>query len=544
MRGSFFVFFEKIHTIIALLVLIWYNDGVNMEDRKEFIMKRLFVMIGIAVLILTIASCGGEAATTTARPDTTAPVTTTDTTVPVITTDTTVPVTTTDTTETPVTTAVSIEIEPQNISFSMHHSEFMDTIFDDDGRVIKRDLYHPHTMQKTKENYSYSYDENGKLTSLVIRDIYGDKTVYTFSLSEDGKTATANATDSKDKPYVYCVYFDDSGKIVAEEKETGGANSFYFGYDSQGRLVEERLFEVNYEVTYRFTYRNDTLKITCGAFRTEGLVVTYNNVGLPISLEGEYQTTALHGTFYSYFTYNKKGLCTVARYFKSYEENICEYTYDEEDRLIKSVNRNRDTGYKEELYYTYDAVGNLLKEERKSYDENASLTKWTATEYTYDAKNQTTEKLYITYNEDGSVHYTTGYEYVYDDNGNCIEETENHAGGKRVQSFSYVEDERFLVEEKWYAGDALYSKTIWFLNGKITEKSEGYRYSLEDGSLLSKNEEEYTYGENGVIVQTDYKEYGTDEKLLRREVTEYKNGKSVKITHYDANGNVTKVEEL
>ena len=522
-------------------------------------MKKLLVLICLVIVVLTLVACGGKTATTapvTTAAATTAPVTTAAATTapmthePVTTTDnslitdtpqTTSIVTTAETTA-PVTTEEAVEIEPQVVSFCMQYSAFMNTAYDDNGRVVLRDFYHPHTMEKTGEYHFYSYDEDGKLVSLVIRDIYGNQIEHSFTLSEDGKTATANAFDENyNQSYVYSVYFDDGGKIVAEEKQTGGPNSYRFEYNETGRIASEILIEIDYEVVYRFNYRNNRAEISCLNFTDEGLVVTYNNVGQPISLEGVYKSSTLRGEFYSYFTY-RKNLCVSARYFLRFEENVCDFTYDENDRLIKKVNLNKDTGYRGEWAYCYDAAGNRLKEEYKYFDENGSLNKWNVTEYTYDAKNRNTKKEYITYTPDGKVFYFSYEEYVYDDDGRLIEKTV-FAAEKRVYKYTYFEDERYQVEESVYAPD-LYYRWVAIMNGKNTEKATEYYYSLESGDVISKNEFEYTYDESGTLVQRDYKEFAADGKLLSREVTEYKNGKRAKITYYDANGDVIEVKEF
>ena len=203
--------------------------------------------------------------------------------------------------------------------------------------------------------------------------------------------------------------------------------------------------------------------------------------------------------------------------------------------LTVGVEGAEDTTYIKDGVYTYDSVGNLMKQ-AVTYNETLL-----AYDYTYDQSNRLIKAEYsidgvvcavndYVYDENGwlvresyAEDGVTVYDYVnsYDANGNQIRCEYNAPEGDYVYIYTY-NNEGYLVNERgeapgglWYTIDSTYT------DGKITQ--EVYNNN-ENESYIT----DHTYDNAGNCI---------------REVTNFSDGTSeIFVQEFDANGNLTKEE--
>ena len=179
----------------------------------------------------------------------------------------------------------------------------------------------------------------------------------------------------------YCyIYVGNAGGFSIPTYVQGGAVTTVaeYTYDAVGNLVSE-------------TKNNGT-----------STLYTYNNAGLPQTMQNKRGDTVLSGYTYSYFLDGNIKSITEA------DGKTTNYTYDKLGRVTKEEKIDNGTTFV--IQYTYDSRGN-----RASKTENGIRTT-----YTYDLGNRLTAE-----SSTGKV-----VTYSYDDNGNrCITYVNNNFAG-------------------------------------------------------------------------------------------------------------------
>lgn len=184
------------------------------------------------------------------------------------------------------------------------------------------------------------------------------------------ETRTVNIFDESDNMLISALY--DS------EKNEPPTHRTIYTYDTDGKLIEEDFYA-----------SNNLLHHT---------VYEYDENGTLISDTSYYDNT----TNKTEYTYDGKGrLSAEITYKNEHESWSCEYEYDRQDKLIS---RSESSGAC--YYYKYDLNGNII-EERSKYGGMV-------TEYTYDEENRMIKRRY--YSEDNSreVDDSTFYKYEYE----------------------------------------------------------------------------------------------------------------------------------
>lgn len=200
---------------------------------------------------------------------------------------------------------------------------------------------------------------------------------------------------------------------------------------------------------------------------------------------------------------------------------LTEYFYDENDNLIKEYSFHYDNtnklifdengkltkdneGFMSEHHYTYDANGNMTKNENIY---NNSFGMKSVSEYSYDSNGNKIKHVEINSEGKKIVH-----EYGYDSNGNCIKEIFNHPSMEPV-IYEYVYDSNGNCIEEFINGESSYKRTFdengnllkcYDNKGKVIEE---HIYDDEGNCIKSISDifdlsiREYTYDKNGNIIK-------------------------------------------
>lgn len=182
---------------------------------------------------------------------------------------------------------------------------------------------------------------------------------------------TVNIFDENDNMLISALY--DS------EKNEPPTHRTIYTYDTDSKLIEEDFYA-----------SNNLLHHT---------VYEYDENDILISDTSYYNNT----TNKTEYTYDSKGrLSAEITYENGHELQSCEYEYDRQDKLIS---KSESSGACD--YYKYDLNGNII-EERSKYGGMV-------TEYTYDEENRMIKRRY--YSEDNSfeVDDLTFYKYEYEE---------------------------------------------------------------------------------------------------------------------------------
>ncbi len=236
-----------------------------------------------------------------------------------------------------------------------------------------------HVNKQSEEEVS----ESGIVTEAVsetvseITDIeIPENAVYKQTVTEYSffgvETRTVNIFDESDNMLISALY--DS------EKNEPPTHRTIYTYGTDDRLTEEDFYAGN-NLLYCTVYE-------------------YDENGIMISDTKYYHDNKTVKTEY---TYDGKGrLSAEITYKNEHESWSCEYKYDRHDKLIS---RSESSGACD--YYKYDLNGNII-EERSKYGGMV-------TEYTYDEENRMIKRRY--YSEDNSheVDDSTFYKYEYEE---------------------------------------------------------------------------------------------------------------------------------
>lgn len=163
----------------------------------------------------------------------------------------------------------------------------------------------------------------------------------------------------------------------------------------------------------------------------------------------------------------------------------------------------------EEITYTYDSFGTLIKEESSfgdvteyTYDEAGKLIKSVLKNAFWGADaDETTE---YSYNEDGlMVQKTTGdtiVKYTYDENSNCIKEEYFMNGSdsaSQVNQFTYDANHTLIKKETTYMEFVEVTEYTYGDNGKIVSTATTQTDELFGSAVGTAT---YTYDENGNLL--------------------------------------------
>ena len=421
-----------------------------------------------------------------------------------------------------------------------------------------------HNVTKVKNaglTLALSYDSNGNATSSRLEE--GTKYATTSATYTDGGTKVGTVTDNLGAKVInnYKTGTDLLRKTRTTVSDTNPNNGAFesktYTYDSVDRTTG--ISDGDADVTY--SYASGNLSVI-GRSETDNSAVsqeytfTYNKFGQRISVKVGDNTLAEYT--YNDTTHNLERMTYG-------NGRVVEYAYDKYDRLKYKDQADED----EYVYYYYDYLGNVIKEEYKcldiidkayyyEYDRLGRLIRSyesedgvivSQTEQTYDSKGR--DESY-SYDGDGLSY---GYEYGYNDKdrlGTIKQYYNGRNENSEVIAYGYFGRVRFRI----YAGD---------YDGRISYSYQSY---ADDANRLTSNMTSMRYTFNGILTFADYtydnigniksSKYTYDDKVYsevayvyddhNRLIAENCTNSNIGITpymssySYDSFGNITETE--
>ena len=399
--------------------------------------------------------------------------------------------------------------------------------YDDEGRIIRRDMQGVHYALDTYYHYD---DESGLISSAAttaegtrsINYTYDDEErvvtksmttttpyVNSYTYNDDGLIATDTVT-AKNGTFVYNYTYDDNGNIT-EITKNGTVQQRYI-YDETDQLVREDNRDINKTVVYTYDgYGNiltkseyafttgdlgavtDTISYTYDSVWKDKLTsydeqsITYDEIGNPTSYRG------------ATMTWNGRKLMSYAKDGKSIS-----YKYDGDGlRTQKVINGVKHSYYYEngqllyeikegtyELYYKYDADGNLFSVTRYRYSDGAKHVYYAVTNTRGDVTELRTSG--------GSVYAT----YTYDSWGRCVSVIDGNGEVCSSETLAVQNSIR-------YRGYVYDSETgLYYLQSRYYDPETGRFLNADDvdyigasGTMLGYNA--FAYCENNAVCRFD-----------------------------------------
>ena len=326
-------------------------------------------------------------------------------------------------------------------------------------------------------------------------------------------------------------------KRFPNDNESNSTNEHCkYSFDREGNITEIQIFDTLSSVKYK-------------------QIFTYNNLWLPSHIESfQYQDKKEVAHYLETYTYKGKEVIEKEVDLKLDFDKKKRYVFKEitnfnQQNQKESISEYSGNKLQAKTTFTYDAKGNLTKEE---YKKLSSKEEGKTTYYTYDDKGQLLTKERIAlgtvhyfdtfgYLSNGKVWQKTSYEiysgekdkkrnetityYTYDTNGDLVEDQYIGMDDFKVGT-SYCYENKKLKENYTYVQGALKSVTFWREeNGKTTKQEEFSPEGKLQGGVY------YTYDDKGNCTMELYKSF--NERTRTIETT----GKT--IYKYDIYNNCT-----
>ena len=292
------------------------------------------------------------------------------------------------------------------------------------------------------------------------------------------------------------------------------------------------------------------------------VTLTYNEAGYLTKVDTVYANSSRSETYVYEGNVLKEYVCTEVY---NGITDTSRRTFNEQGKPLYTAYYYGDNLY-EELYYVYDAKGNLLKHT----DSGESFSNWE--EYTYDEEGRT-----LTENSEyqGVTHTST---FTYAEDGSYVKNTQNDSGDEQWRTQTHYDPQGRVVRTRTtYAGDTAYDADLaeysydaagneiyryrkWGDNveSSTAEYNEHnqlvYRKTLdEDGQTIALIRKTYNaagqiltagYSDNGIIWRKETYTYDEEGKLLNEHLTDPDLLVNREITYtYNANGTLKFAEQ-
>lgn len=318
--------------------------------------------------------------------------------------------------------------------------------------------------------------------------------------------ATACGSDKKEKTGIYAAadslankhsedYLPEKGETGVHEKSDKYGNKFVSEYNENGDLITRTQYHQSGEVAVNESFE-------------------YNNNGKLVKISVTYGEDLPRITA---FKYNKDGYIEEISY-----EN--QPFYDQYEAGEKFLSRK---------IFSYDKSGKIISS-ITYLDTNEIVSK---SEYAYDEENH---KITITYLQKDGIHTTTNY---YSDNWILLKSETYGTDGSLAYSEEYYENgnQKYIFSSGSYGYKKFYNE-----KGKITElyefdsNGEEYKHTVVSYDETGYRSKMAIYNADEVITSdTVY-----DKETGNYKETKYENGKSVRVTEYDSDGNIIKTEDF
>jgi len=309
-------------------------------------------------------------------------------------------------------------------------------------------------------------------------------------------------------------------KRLPNDNESNSTNEHCkYSFDREGNITEIQIFDTLSSVKYK-------------------QIFTYNNLWLPSHIESsQYQDKK--EVAHSLETYTYKGKEVIEKevdlkldFDKKKRYVFKEITNFNQQNQKESISEYSGNKLQAKTTFTYDAKGNLTKEE---YKKLSSKEEGKTTYYTYDDKGQLLTKERIAlgtvhyfdtfgYLSNGKVWQKTSYEiysgekdkkrnetityYTYDANGDLVEDQYIGMDDFKVGT-SYCYENKKLKENYTYVQGVLKSVTFWREeNGKTTQQEEFSPDGKLQGGVY------YTYDDKRNCTMELYKSFNERMRII------------------------------
>ena len=223
------------------------------------------------------------------------------------------------------------------------------------------------TGEYSQYTSTYTYDEKCNIVKEVEVGSDGEQTIYDYEYAYDSKGNLIKETYKfDDVQATYSYTYDDNGKLTKKEfsHSSGTQATSEYTYYSGGSVIRED-YESNRQqsLTSYVFYDAVGFEIREDYISTENATYTYDNNGRPTKIEITHKKAGQSS--YEYI-YNDNGLMTQVVHEYSHPatseriREVIEYSYDEEGKLIKET-RTNSASDTDVISYIYDENGNLAK---------------------------------------------------------------------------------------------------------------------------------------------------------------------------------------
>lgn len=395
-------------------------------------------------------------------------------------------------------------------------------VYDDEGQV---------TM-----TYLMAYNEAGRMVTTTLRMDDADMVMHYDELyritlvevvGEDVDEMTMEIAYDEDYFVIKNLVRDSEGSIITGFEnfygENGGLSEtvhyqngeiWYRGtYNEQGQLITEWIVEEDWDgeryeqlLTHEYDDQDRVIKTTVqenGEYAGYAAMI-YSDKGCTYKVYGA--DNALVEMYYTEMDANGNQIKRVLYDEKEKVVETMEWEYDDEDRCLKEFTYGADGKLQWGYTYTYDANGNLVKQEE--YDHTGVIA---SCDRVFDENNELVQE---------TERYADGNYTIRDylpDAWSAYREMNYDAQGNRIYGWENIMDEDGkVIKNIYYGEDGTRSETTYNEDGNPLI----YIWYDVDGTELERRET--TYHENGEAQQETY----------------YKNGVMTEQTTYDDHGNM------
>lgn len=391
------------------------------------------------------------------------------------------------------------------VKFEIFTNEDFDCVeiryqYDAKGNLSERLASYNEYIIKTK----YCYDSEKRLVSEHIEESYNDKNIASYEnksvYDSDGNMKQYIWGESKctiDFAHSFNFAYSDDKKLLKKELIFSGGNKqvYDYIYDSSGRMTHKKckytnvIYSTETDTEYFYDADGNVIKIICTNADNKQTITDflYEN-GLKKKSIVSY-SGSMFKREYSY-EYDSKGrkikqeyinqygdLVTTVFFYDEFDNEIFEFVYDSEDRIIEKIILN----YKRE-FWQYAANNGKLIKHKISSDQKCH-----SEEYEYDANGNITKEI-VCY-DDGKKSYTENF---YDENSNLIRHIVTATDGGSVVYRNKYNSDNTLIEESLTDADGrtVVLKYSFNSNGETLveiDNSENANYDIDwSGDLFPK----------------------------------------------------------
>lgn len=298
---------------------------------------------------------------------------------------------------------------------------------------------------KSAESISYHYTEERGRYLYQKRIIFYDqenKTLYDTYYDEEGAIIQKMIITHNDREDITSIVssYDEDDKLDMKH---------IFTYDEKGNTLEEIMDRY---ITYKDEYINTKHLYFYDEYGKKAAIESYENgilKGKTILKNDEKNTTEI--------LYNKEG-DIIRKTEKVFDENkklitrnvqdrgklifVEQNSYDEKGNLSENLIDNRKTERKKREIKRYNDLDQVVEHSIYFKDNHTIEYIFSQSFFEYDEKGNVIKNQKISYEEDGSIDYTNTYIYKYDEQNNVVEECEYNKEGEIYCKITYEYDER------------------------------------------------------------------------------------------------------